>query len=100
MARLLSIGPSGPPFCAGVFEALTGTRWVCCNSFPVNPQQAVTAPTLPLSFMGNASCSLVGPVFPHQGPRFENSIAKSREALLILQIRPSTHLSETTVQPA
>lgn len=43
------------PFPASFLEALTGTGWVCCSSFPVNSLRVVTATALPLSSLGNST---------------------------------------------
>lgn len=86
--------------CVCVFEALTGTRWVCCSSFPVNPHQAVTAPNTATLFYREQFLHPCWSGFPHHGPRFEKWIAKSQETVFILQSAWRSPIRKETVQPA
>lgn len=99
LARLVQADVSGPSFCASVSEALAGTRLAWCDSFPVNPHQAATVPNTATLFHREPILLPWWSSFPLNCPAFERSYAKSQETLFSLQMKPGTHLSETTVQP-
>lgn len=99
LARLIQVDVSGPPFCASVFEALPGTRWAWCNSFPVKSHQAATAPNTATLFYRELILLPWWSSFPLHFLAFERSYAKSQETLFSLQMKPGTHLSETTIEP-